>query len=605
MTTADDVIQWAKDQGALISSSLEFLEVSPNNIGSICKSTEEDPALSGYHIRIPLDIAITLKDAIDSFNYGAYGDFKQISNQTKNINSVLKLYLARERSKEYIDKSLYRPYIKCLPGLQNITSPYCWTPREKLLLKGTNLGHSLKDNLGSLVEEWWNIINLLPQELPKPKDHFINMKFYYEFKFHNDDDLYNYLVKEETPDNWTSFPNYLWSSFILKSRAFPAYLIKNVDQTLDIKLDEVILLPVIDFLNHEPSANVEWSVSNTDSTNYFNLKSNSLEAGLEAFNNYGRKGNEELLLSYGFCIENNQADSCALRLKLPIEFLPEVENNGIRLPKMEDFTTSVVRGQESEGNSTGKYDEFKDGLLFFVTADHIPDDLIRLFQFLSRSKWEPNSSLRLELSGLNKLREAFEAKLEVMGPLNLPDDNFNSRNIKIYVESQSRILNSAIKQAKRIEKQILSKDDNKPKLISLKTVYKNDKKLAQSLLVSLGVTSYEQLLESNFQDQTWLLYLMRCYNKNEYKDESEDDQYLPDWIKTAFDRLVKDYTPNSNEVLQFKELYESLIIPLSQTVPEIYNRGDWTVEKVIISARLLDLISFARGKQQESILVEQ
>ena len=58
-------------------------------------------------------------------------------------------------------------------------------------------------------------INALHDDLPKPEQHYINMKFYYEYKFYTDDDLNKYL-NDENIENWTSFPNYLWALLILK-----------------------------------------------------------------------------------------------------------------------------------------------------------------------------------------------------------------------------------------------------------------------------------------------------------------------------------------------------------------------------------------------------
>ncbi|KAF8004951.1 hypothetical protein HF325_000408 [Metschnikowia pulcherrima] len=57
------------------------------------------------------------------------------------------------------------------------------------------------------------------------------------------------------------------------------------------------------------------------------------------------------------------------------------------------------------------------------------------------------------------------------------------------------------------------------------------------------------------------------------------------------------------EVVQFQTLYENLIIPMNKAVPEIYNRGKWTVRELIVSTKLLDTISFVRGKKQECLLV--
>lgn len=613
MDRIDRIVEWAKSNGALVSPKLTFEWIKNGVIGGIYRNSSdpEDEKLQGNQIRIPLSLAITLGDAIKSFDYGAYGDFTDISHRTLNTNSLLKLFLARERSSAYLKNSHYEPYLSLLPQIEEMNSPYCWTSEDKSYIKGTNLGGSLKSNIGQLVEEWWQVINLLPQEMPKPADHFVNMKFYYEYKFYNDDDIYQYFVVNQNVDNWTSFPNYLWASLILKSRAFPAYLVKNIANEIDIRLDEAMLLPIIDLLNHDMKAVTEWSADKVDGVNYFSFKSLSAKEGEELFNNYGRKGNEELLLAYGFCIEDNEADSCALKIKVPLELLPQLELAGVRLPTLADFTNSVVRedpkqndtSSTTERKSEDKYKQFEDGLLFFISKDNVPDNLILLFQNLVKNSWETTVTLRLKFAGINQLRQAIEQKITLINSTPVPKSTSpNFRNINIYVASQKTILNSAIKYLKHLEKKMLADPEIKPNLVSLKNVYKKDKKFTDALLISLGITSFEQLVANNFQDQAWLLYLIRCHNKKEYDDE--ETNYLPDWIHDSFDKVAKEHNVSPEEVLQFKELYEGLVLPMTEAAPDVFNRGVWTVEELIFSARLLDTISFTRGKEQECILVK-
>lgn len=585
------LVQWAKDNGALVSSSVDFKQVSEGNIGAFYTNNGGDGKMEGNQIRLPTKLAITLQNAIELFGKG----FEEISGKTQNINSVLKLYLAREVTQEYIEKSFYKPYLSLLPSFEEIGSPYTWAASDKALLKGTNLGNSLPENLQQIVEEWWQVINLLPDSVAKPQDHFINMKFYYEYKFYKDDDLYEYFIKNYSGENWTNFANYLWSSLILKSRSFPAYLLKNQDEKLQIKQDEAMLLPLIDLLNHDPKAKVNWLVDDQ----YFNFKSDNPQSESQLYNNYGMKGNEELLLAYGFCIENNAADSAALKIKLPQELVKEIVDFGIELPTIDTYTTSVIRTEESQ-QARANYD---DGILFFITESNLPENLVQVFQFLVKNEWEEGISLRMKLHGLNQLRNAIESKLQL---LKLPPvTNSITKNVAIYIESQKHIFQATIKTIKSQEKKLLK--DYKSRLISLKSVYKKDIKSSQSLLLTFGFTSYEQILEHEFQDQYWLLYLIRCYNRQEYIKDGEDgdeENYLPLWIKQYFEKLTEttpEITPE--EIMQYKDIYQNLIPPLNQAVPEIFDKGKWGVKELIYSARLLDKIGFVRGKDQECILV--
>nr|OQO17909.1 hypothetical protein B0A51_15794 [Rachicladosporium sp. CCFEE 5018] len=79
-----------------------------------------------------------------------------------------------------------------------------------------------------------------------------------------------------------------------------------------------ILFPVIDSANHTVDSKVDW----TFDPGRFSLATvDSIQAGVEVNNNYGPKGNDELLLGYGFCIPDNPNDTIMLTLKAPSEEL--------------------------------------------------------------------------------------------------------------------------------------------------------------------------------------------------------------------------------------------------------------------------------------------
>lgn len=597
----NNLLKWAQEKGALYLSNIQFKSEN-GSIGAYCTEPKQTS------IKIPLEIIITLEDAITAFSEVSDGDYTKISLQTSNINSLLKMFLARERS----GSSNYEPYLALLPSLAEINSPYSWLATDKAFLKGTNLGGSLRDNINQLVEEWWEIVNLLPGDLHFPTDHFVNMKFYYEHKFYKDEDLHH-MLSEEHHENWTCFTNYLWASLILKSRSFPSYLVKDFLHH-DVKLDEAMLLPLVDLLNHDLKAKVDWLVSKDG---YFEFKAEDAARG-QLYNNYGMKGNEELLLAYGFCLEDNEADSAAVKIKLPEEMVKELQQSGVKLPKLDDYTTSVVRNLIKDepkepldvtalAEPLPALKNADDGLLFFLTKDHVPENLIQTFQFLVKNKWEDHVTLRAQLAGINQLRLALESKSNMID-LSLLDKVLgpNSSHIKVYCRGQKLILQAALKSLKRTEKEMLTDVEYKKRFITLKNVYKKDIKFQQSLLVSLGVTSYDSILESEFQDQCWLLYLMRCLNRDEYvstDDDGDDENYLPKWIKTRFLKLEAETEVAPAEVVQYKDLYLGLVPELAKAVPEIYNRGRWGVKEMILSAKLLELISFVRGKDQESILV--
>ena len=75
-----------------------------------------------------------------------------------------------------------------------------------------------------------------------------------------------------------------------------------------------LLYPVIDIFNHRFGAKVVWGLDKGDFTLAI---TESARRGDQIFNNYAPKGNEELLMGYGFSQENNPCDEVTVRLGQP------------------------------------------------------------------------------------------------------------------------------------------------------------------------------------------------------------------------------------------------------------------------------------------------
>jgi hypothetical protein len=116
-----------------------------------------------------------------------------------------------------------------------------------------------------------------------------------------------------------SFGRFLWASSAFRSRGFPHYLSVPPGvppSALEEGDFEAVgcLLPALDILNHSPSAKVRWE-RRVDCVCF--ITEEDIPQGSEVQNNYGPKGNEELLLSFGFAIDENPHDSVALTLTAP------------------------------------------------------------------------------------------------------------------------------------------------------------------------------------------------------------------------------------------------------------------------------------------------
>ncbi|KAG6817890.1 hypothetical protein H0H87_001722 [Tephrocybe sp. NHM501043] len=114
---------------------------------------------------------------------------------------------------------------------------------------------------------------------------------------------------------------YLTASTYLSSRAFPSSLLSRTPTLLSSPDTKPVLLPGIDSLNHGRKEPVSWVVTYPEASAH---SSNSPKISLvlhrpstqgqELLNNYGAKPNSELILGYGFALEQNPDDTIVLKI---------------------------------------------------------------------------------------------------------------------------------------------------------------------------------------------------------------------------------------------------------------------------------------------------
>ena len=66
-----------------------------------------------------------------------------------------------------------------------------------------------------------------------------------------------------------------------------------------------VLMSVLDLANHDPGAKVAWEA---DAEGCDLITHEGFEGGMEIFDDYGPKANDELIMGYGFSIEGNKDD---------------------------------------------------------------------------------------------------------------------------------------------------------------------------------------------------------------------------------------------------------------------------------------------------------
>ncbi|KAI8824469.1 uncharacterized protein EV422DRAFT_565158 [Fimicolochytrium jonesii] len=191
--------------------------------------------------------------------------------------------------------SFWKPYLEALP--EEYSLPLSWPESEVAqLLKGTNLYH--------IVEERRK---LLQKGLE--------------------------MVREACGDmfirNSLIWPNLLWAYSAVSSRAFPRSRPATAEDRehaaeeaaeISSGASELCLYPVLDMLNHRRGHRIEWRIEDGQSVSFIALE--DVAAAGEVFNNYGAKGNENLLGNYGFVLDPNPEDYVKVALNIRDESDP-------------------------------------------------------------------------------------------------------------------------------------------------------------------------------------------------------------------------------------------------------------------------------------------
>jgi hypothetical protein len=216
-----------------------------------------------------------------------------------------------------------------------------------------------------------------------------------------------------------------------------------------------MLFPVIDILNHSVTAKVEWDFQPRHSFALKCLQGESVQPGEELFNNYAPKQNDELLLGYGFCLEDNPIEQFALKLA----FQPQLQQYAQQLGLLDaknvpfgmsrDFLATDPNKEQhflrAKGHPFGRYDNH---VPFFRG---VPPYIVHFFfiQTVITAEVDTNSidvarpGARITLQVLVLLHQALEQRCASL-PLHteLEPRNAKQKYAKIYRDGQARIIHS-------------------------------------------------------------------------------------------------------------------------------------------------------------------
>ena len=270
------VMNWLRSQGAVGFEKLRITD-STESGGGLGVFATEKVGPNGVVVRIPQECVVTVAAAWASEVGRQCAD---IPNATDEF--VMALWLAIGRIQP---EHPYHVYLTSLPS--DPPNVPCWDEESMAPLEGTNLGVAAKEKRELLDSQCAAILPSLGER-----------------------------GMLGSGSQLCDVSSVRWGRSMYSSRCFPATLKHGNEEAAESTRyeDHVpgVLVPGLDFLNHRQGKQLKWE-SNSESV-LWTASSEGVACEAELFYNYGNKGNEELMMSYGFALDDNQYDTYPLKL---------------------------------------------------------------------------------------------------------------------------------------------------------------------------------------------------------------------------------------------------------------------------------------------------
>lgn len=587
----EKLLKWGRELGIEVPDGIEIVKSEDKGLTAICANPE---GLKSPRISAPLNALIT-------------GDLAERA-LGKVHNNVLKLLLAKlkfDSKPTLIDggtinlKQKFTPYLDTLPNV--VDSPLIWNPQELSFLENTNLGNSWRERFYNIFKQWYDLTIDPDLALYNGPEIQHDIQIFQQWDTLTTEQIYEGIVKqtvELNPAHWCCFSAYLWSHLIFTSRAFPEYIINPGG----CEESAIMLLPIIDLLNHDYTSKVEWSTNNNHSF-ILTLLNDDISQGDELFNNYGAKGNEELLNGYGFVLSENICDSVTLKIKLPLPVVDTILQTepSIQLPIIDDYTTYAFDtvSKQSHNEKTRTVNDYKDGITFLLqeTNDFALTSLLQLFTFLSKRTFEDiEHSIRPRLEGLQGLRNAIKRKLSDLKMVIPTDGKYSQYEIKeyrkycaeIYRKSQIKILNHSLATLKKWEKEWLKEYRNQ--LLTMDKVLKYDTQFTQTELASCFAPFGDDVSFDSTFDLFTLWILLKYKNKSFIAKHQ--------WVQDDLESYIHAHPTEDISVSPDTEAFYNAYFPNND------NQQPFTLKEVDMALQYITDNTFTRASgSEETILV--
>ena len=259
--------EWLKENGATFP---KIQWPSTDTVGG-CRGAVATGNIATNEVMMEIPIKLMMSP-LHAFKDPVVGALLHASKDILRGDVLLTVYIMYEYLKG--EESFYAPFLAILPEPGSIVQ---WSDSELAELQDTNITYRTKNRRKMLQVTYQRNVLGLSRRHP-----------------------------EQFPEEDYTYDLFLFAWFCVQARAFGR------------RLPWTALVPFADCLNH---ANVQtkydYNIGNNGVFRMYPTGSNAYPQGMEVFNSYGKRPNDNLLLDYGFSILDNQWDSVCLPIALP------------------------------------------------------------------------------------------------------------------------------------------------------------------------------------------------------------------------------------------------------------------------------------------------
>ncbi|KAK5682673.1 hypothetical protein LTS10_005802 [Elasticomyces elasticus] len=344
------------------------------------------------------------------------------------------------------EESFWSAYLDTLPSPDSeLTTPLWFDDAEDLAwLEGTDVLHTMLARRKVYEQYYSNGINSLRSAGVDTAPYTWNL-FRWSITMFTSRAFSSAVIRPQESKYWTTYK--------MNSQGRRQTVLLDMSHAPAEDLHFSVLFPLQDAGNHSNDAHVDWAY---DPGRFSVSVTDPVEAGAEVFNNYGPKGNDELLMGYGFCIPDNPYDTVMLTLKPP----PDDLQGELRTVHPGYFITD---GQWSSDKATFRLRrmprEMEDVELVF---EYLPEALLELLLYILRHErglgfefqQSPLTYLKTDPGGRRYLPhiarmivQSLAPKLQKLQTVALPEDgpsNAKQRQASIHRSGQIEIIQATM-----------------------------------------------------------------------------------------------------------------------------------------------------------------